>query len=98
MPLAPDPVETLCALDLGGRGIGRLVVAGAMAAAARSLARAERVVLGAFVDVRQIPDEEDGPACVLVVATGVSVPVEHVENLGDQAHAHTVVPHAPLLL
>ena len=60
--------------------------------------RAERVVLGAFVDVRQIPDEEDGPACVLVVAAGVPVPVEHVENLGDQAHAHPVVRHAPFLL
>ena len=45
MPPALDPIETLCALDLGGRGIGRLVVPGAMAAAARSLARARRVVL-----------------------------------------------------
>ena len=45
MPPVPDPIETLCALDLGGRGIGRLVVPGAMAAAARSLAQARRVVL-----------------------------------------------------
>jgi tetratricopeptide (TPR) repeat protein len=65
------------------------------AAAAKARRRAERVVLGAFIDMRQIPDQEDGSACVLIVAAGVPVPVEHIENLGNQAHAHTVIPHAP---
>jgi hypothetical protein len=35
MPPALDPVEILYALDLGSRGIGRLVVPGAMARAGR---------------------------------------------------------------
>ena len=44
-PRAPDPIESLCALDAAGRGIGRLVIPGAMAAAAASLVRATRVAL-----------------------------------------------------
>jgi hypothetical protein len=48
--------------------------------------------------VSQIPDQENGPACVLVVAAGVPVPFQHVEDLGDQAHTHPVVLHAPFLL
>ena len=44
-PRALDPIESLCALDAAGRGIGRLVVPGAMAAAAASLTRATRVAL-----------------------------------------------------
>jgi hypothetical protein len=68
MPPALDPVETLCALDLGGRGIGRLVVSGAMAAAARSLARARRVVLvTGFVARPAWAAETDGPSGTVVL-------------------------------
>ena len=40
--------------------------------------RAERMLLGAFVDVRQVADEQDGPGRMLGVAAGVAVPVEYV--------------------
>jgi hypothetical protein len=68
MPPALDPVETLCALDLGGRGIGRLVVPGAMARAARTLARARRVVLvTGFVARPAWAAETDGPSGTVVL-------------------------------
>ena len=68
MPPALDAIETLCALDPGGRGIGRLVVAGAMAAAARSLARAQRVVLvTGFVARPAWAAETDGPSGTVVL-------------------------------
>ena len=59
---------------------------------------AERVVLGAFVDARQVAEEQDGPAGVLVVAAGVAVPVQQAEDVGDQVQVHPVVGHAPFLL
>jgi D-glutamate cyclase-like protein len=72
MPPALDPVETLCALDLGGRGIGRLVVAGAMAAAARSLACAQRVVLvTGFVARPTWAAETDGPSGTVVLGRAI---------------------------
>src|SRR6266851_5110700 len=60
-------------------------------------AGAERVVQGAFVDVRQVADENNGPGSVLVVAAGVPMPVQHVEHLGDHAQVHPVPGHAPFL-
>jgi len=56
-----------------------------------------RVVLGTFVDAGQVADEEDGPACVLVVAAGEPVPVQHVQDIVKQVQAYPVVPHAPFL-
>jgi hypothetical protein len=68
MPPVLDPVETLCALDLGGRGIGRLVVAGEMAAAARTLAHARRVILvTGFVARPAWAAETDGPSGTVVL-------------------------------
>jgi hypothetical protein len=65
---ALDAIETLCALDPGGRGISRLVVAGAMAAAARSLLRARRVVLvTGFVARPAWAAETDGPSGTVVL-------------------------------
>ena len=49
------------------------------------------MVLGAFVDAGQVADEEDGPACVLVVAAGEPVPVQHVQDVGEQVQAYPVV-------
>jgi hypothetical protein len=68
MASAPDPVEALCALDPAGRGIGRLVVPGAMAAAAASLAAARRVALvTGFVPRAGWAAETDGPSGTVVL-------------------------------
>jgi hypothetical protein len=91
MPPALDPVETLCALDFGGRGIGRLVVPGAMAAAARSLASARRVVLVTGF-VARVPGaaETDGPSGTVVLGRALRRLGARVAYLAD-------VPAAPLL-
>src|SRR5262245_47398797 len=91
MPLALDPVETRCARDLGGRGIGRLVVPGAMAAAARSLARAQRVVLvTGFVARPAWSAETDGPSGTVVLGRALRRLGARVAYLADP-------PVAPLL-
>src|SRR5262245_64270700 len=91
LPLALDPVETLCVLDLGGRGTGRLVVPGAMAAAARSLARAQRVVLvTGFVARPAWSAESDGPSGTVVLGRALRRLGARVAYLADQ-------PVAPLL-
>ncbi len=65
---SPDPIESLCALDAGGRGIGRLVIPGALAAAARSLARATRVgLVTGFVPRPEWAAETDGPSGTVVL-------------------------------
>jgi hypothetical protein len=67
-PRALDPIESLCALDAAGRGIGRLVVPGAMAAAAASLTRATRVALvTGFVPRAEWAAETDGPSGTVVL-------------------------------
>jgi Domain of unknown function (DUF4392) len=79
-----DPVETLCALDLGGRGIGRLVVPGAMAAAARSLAGARRVVLvTGFVARAAGAAETDGPSGTVVLGRALRRLGARVRYLAD---------------
>src|SRR5262245_30316390 len=91
MPPVLDPVETLCALDVGGRGIGRLVVPGAMAAAARSLARAERVVLvTGFVPRPTWTAETDGPSGTVVLGRALRRLGARVAYLADP-------PVAPIL-
>jgi hypothetical protein len=91
MPPALDPIETLCALDLGGRGIGRLVVPGAMAAAARSLAHARRVVLvTGFVARPTWAAETDGPSGTVVLGRALRQLGARVAYLADP-------PVAPLL-
>jgi Domain of unknown function (DUF4392) len=68
MTSAPDPIEALCALDAAGRGIGRLVIPGEMAAAARSLARAPRIALvTGFVPRPEWAAETDGPSGTVVL-------------------------------
>jgi hypothetical protein len=79
-----DPVETLCALDLGGRGIGRLVVPGAMAAAARSLTQAQRVVLvTGFVARPAWAAETDGPSGTVVLGRALRRLGARVTYLAD---------------
>ena len=68
MTVPPDPIESLCALDAGGRGIARLVVPGAMLAAARALSRATRVALvTGFVPRPEWAAETDGPSGTVVL-------------------------------
>jgi hypothetical protein len=63
-----SPLEALCALDVGGRGVSRLVVRGAMARAARSLVTARRVVLvTGFVPRSDWAAETDGPSGAVVL-------------------------------
>jgi hypothetical protein len=88
MSPALDPVETLCALDVGGRGISRLVMAGAMAAAARSLARAQRVT--GFVARPGWAAETDGPSGTIVLGRALRRIGAGVIYLADP-------PVAPLL-
>src|SRR5262249_4765247 len=91
MPPALDPIETLCALDLGGRGIGRLVVPGAMAAAAQSLAAAQRVILvTGFVARPAWAAETDGPSGTVVLGRALRRIGARVTYLADP-------PVAPLL-
>ena len=91
MPPALDLVESLCALDPGGRGIGRLVVPGAMAAAARSLAEARRVVLvTGFVARPAWAAETDGPSGTVVLGRALRRLGARVAYLADP-------PVAPLL-
>jgi hypothetical protein len=91
MPALLDPVETLCGLDFGGRGIARLVVPGAMAAAARSLARARRVVLvTGFVARPAWAAETDGPSGTVVLGRALRRLGARVAYLADP-------PVAPLL-
>jgi hypothetical protein len=91
MPPLLDPVETLCALDLGGRGIARLVVPGAMAAAARSLTRARRAVLvTGFVARPAWAAETDGPSGTVVLGRALRRLGAEVAYLADP-------PVAPLL-
>jgi hypothetical protein len=91
MPPAPDPVETLCALDLGGRGIGRLVVPGSMGRAARELAGARRVVLVTGFVVRPAwGAETDGPSGTVVLGRALRRLGARVAYLADP-------PVAPLL-
>src|SRR5262245_40407762 len=91
MPPALDPVETLCTLDLGDRGIGRLVQPGAMAAAARTLASARRVVLvTGFVARPEWTAETDGPSGTVVLGRALRRLGARVRYLADP-------PVAPLL-
>ena len=91
MPPALDSIETLCALDLGGRGIGRLVVPGAMAAAAQSLAAARRVLLvTGFVARPTWAAETDGPSGTVVLGRALRRIGARVAYLADP-------PVAPLL-
>jgi hypothetical protein len=91
MPPVLDPIESLCALDFGGRGIGRLVVPGAMAAAARSLAGARRVVLvTGFVARPTWAAETDGPSGTVVLGRALRRLGARVAYLADP-------PVAPLL-
>src|SRR5262245_2957722 len=84
MPPPLDPVETLCALDLGARGIGRLVVPGAMAAAARSLTEARRVVLvTGFVARPAWAAETDGPSGTVVLGRALRRLGARVTYLAD---------------
>ncbi len=86
-----DRIETLCALDLAGRGIGRLVLPGAMAAAARSLAGARRVVLvTGFVPRPAWAAETDGPSGTVVLGRALRRLGARVVYLADP-------PVAPLL-
>jgi hypothetical protein len=84
MSPSPDAIEALCALDAAGRGIGRLVVPGALAAAARSLAGARRVVLvTGFVPRPTWGPETDGPSGTVVLGRALRRLGAEVRYLAD---------------
>ncbi|MBI3457464.1 MAG: DUF4392 domain-containing protein [Candidatus Rokubacteria bacterium] len=84
MRAAPDPLETFCALDVAGRGIARLVIRGAMAAAARSLAGAARVVfVTGFVPRPAWGAETDGPSGTVVLGRALRRLGAEVSYLAD---------------
>jgi len=79
-----DPIETLCALDPAGRGIARLVVPGAMARAAQSLAAARRVgLLTGFVPRPGWGAETDGPSGSVVLGRALRQLGAEVRYLAD---------------
>lgn len=79
-----DVLEALCALDAGGRGIGGLIVPGAMAGAAASLARAPRVVLvTGFVPRPTWGAETDGPSGTVVLGRALRRLGAEVRYLAD---------------
>jgi len=79
-----DVIEALCALDPGGRGIGRLVLPGTMAAAARSLAGAARVALvTGFVPRPTWGPETDGPSGTVVLGRALRRLGAEVRYLAD---------------
>jgi Domain of unknown function (DUF4392) len=91
MTPALDPIETLCALDAGGRGIGRLVRPGMLAAAAASLADARRVALvTGFVPRPTWGAETDGPSGTVVLGRGL-------RQCGAEVHYLADPPVLPLL-
>jgi Domain of unknown function (DUF4392) len=84
MSLPPDPIESLCALDAAGRGIARLVVPGAMLAAARALSRATRVALvTGFVPRPEWAAETDGPSGTVVLGRALRQLGAEVVYLAD---------------
>lgn len=84
MSLSPDAIETLCALDAGGRGIARLLLPGAMAEAAASLAGAARVMLvTGFVPRPTWGAETDGPSGTVVLGRALRRLGAEVVYLGD---------------
>jgi hypothetical protein len=92
MSLISDPIESLCALDAGGRGIGRLVLPGSMAAAAGSLATAARVALvTGFVARPTWGAETDGPSGTVVLGRALRRRGAHVIYLADPPVAALLV-------
>jgi hypothetical protein len=86
-----DPLEALCALDLAGRGIDRLVVPGDMAGAARSLLGADRAILvTGFVPRVGWGAETDGPSGTVILGRALRQLGVTIRYLADS-------PVAPLL-
>jgi hypothetical protein len=84
MTPSPDPIEALCALDAAGRGIGRLVVPGALRSAAASLHGAHRVVLvTGFVPRPSWGPETDGPSGTVVLGRALRRLGAEVRYLAD---------------
>ena len=77
-------LEALCALDPGARGIAGLVIPGALDRAARSLARARRVVLvTGFVPQPGSAAETDGPSGTVVLGRALRRLGASVRYLAD---------------
>ena len=56
---------------------------------------AERVILGALVDVPEAADHSDGLVSVLAVVFVVAVAFQDVEDVEDQAPIAVIAGHAP---
>jgi hypothetical protein len=80
-----DAIDHLLALDLGGRGIARLFIPGAAAAAARALRRARRVlILTGFCVPPGVP-ETDGPPGAAVLGRALRQLGARVRYVTDAA-------------
>jgi hypothetical protein len=91
MSQPPDPIEALCALDAGGRGMARLGRPGALRAAAAALQGARRVMLvTGFVARPEWPAETDGPSGTVVLGRALRQLGAEVRYLADP-------PVAPIL-
>jgi len=86
----PDPIDSLLALDLGGRGIGGFFQPGGALAAARALHGASRVLLVTGFAVGQHLPESDGPP-------GTAVLGRALRRLGADVRYVTDATTAPVL-
>lgn len=87
---APDPIDSLLALDLGGRGIAGFFQPGGALAAARALRGATRVLLVTGFAVGEHQPESDGPP-------GTAVLGRALHHLGAQVRYVTDPVTAPVL-
>ena len=86
-PRPPDPIDSILALDLGGRGIASFFSAGAAVAAARALAGAERVIIVTGFNVPPGLPETDGPPGAAVVGRALWLLGASVRYVTDRAPA-----------
>ena len=86
----PDPIDSLLALDLGGRGIGGFLRPGGALAAARALLGASRVLLVTGFAVGERLPESDGPP-------GTAVLGRALRRLGARVRYVTDPTTAPVL-
>jgi hypothetical protein len=85
-----DPIDSLLALDLGGRGIASFFQPGAAVAAARALAGAERVIIVTGFNVPPGLPETDGPPGAAVLGRALRLLGATVRYVTDRP------PAAPL--
>jgi hypothetical protein len=82
-----DPIDAIVALDLGGRGIASFFQPGAVVAAAKALAGAERVIIVTGFNVPPGLPETDGPPGAAVLGRALRLLGANVRYVTDRAPA-----------